>query len=72
MERFGNLSGLRLNRKKTEGMWLGRLRHCKEQFENITWTKDMAKCLGVHFGHGISKCQQSNIEKQLQKNKRDN
>ena len=36
MERFGNLSGLRLNRKKTEGMWLGRLRHCKEQFENIT------------------------------------
>jgi hypothetical protein len=36
MERFGNLSGLRLNRKKTEGMWLGRLRHCKELFENIT------------------------------------
>jgi hypothetical protein len=53
-------------------MWLGRLSHCKEQFENITWTKDMVKCLGVHFGHDISKCQQSNIEKQLQKNKRDN
>jgi hypothetical protein len=29
----------------------------------------MAKCLWVHFGHDISKCQQSNIEKQLQKTK---
>ena len=29
----------------------------------------MVKCLGVHFGHDISKCQQSNIEKQLQKTK---
>jgi hypothetical protein len=29
----------------------------------------MVKCLGVHFDHDISKCQQSNIEKQLQKTK---
>lgn len=27
----------------------------------------MAKCLKVPFGHDISKCQHSNIEKQLQK-----
>jgi hypothetical protein len=26
-------------------------------------------CLGGHFGHDISKCQRSNIEKQLQKTK---
>ena len=32
----------------------------------------MVKCLGVHFGHGISKCQQSNIEKHLQKTKQIN
>jgi hypothetical protein len=32
-------------------------------------TKDMVKCLGVNFGHDISKCQESNIEKQLQKTK---
>jgi hypothetical protein len=41
----------------------------KEKIENITWTKDMVKCLGGHFGHDISKCQRSNIEKQLQKTK---
>jgi hypothetical protein len=29
----------------------------------------MVKCLGGHFGHDISKCQRSNIEKQLQKTK---
>ena len=66
MEIFGNLSGLTLNRNKTEGIWLGRLKHRKDKFENITWTKDIVKYLGVHFGHDISKCQQSNIEKQLQ------
>jgi hypothetical protein len=31
--------------------------------------KTQLKCLGVHFGHDISKCQQSNIEKQFQKTK---
>jgi hypothetical protein len=31
MEIFGNLSGLKLNRNKTEGIWLGRLKHCKEK-----------------------------------------
>lgn len=28
IEIFGNLSGLKLNRSKTEGIWLGRLKHC--------------------------------------------
>jgi hypothetical protein len=36
IEIFGNLLGLKLNRSKTEGIWLGRLKHCKEKFENIT------------------------------------
>jgi hypothetical protein len=48
---------------------ISQLADCKEKIENITLTKDMVKCLGGHFGHDISKCQQSNIEKQLQKTK---
>jgi hypothetical protein len=35
IEIFGNLSGLKLNRSKTEGIWLGRLKHCKDKFENL-------------------------------------
>jgi hypothetical protein len=27
IEEFGNLSGLKLNKNKTEGIWLGRLKH---------------------------------------------
>jgi hypothetical protein len=34
IEEFGNLSGLKLNKYKTEGIWLGRLKHTKD----ITWT----------------------------------
>ena len=30
----------------------------------------MIKCFGVQFDHDTSKCQHSNIEKQLQKQKR--
>jgi hypothetical protein len=48
---------------------ISQLADCKEKIENITWTKDMVKCLGGPFCHDISKCQQSDIEKQLQKTK---
>ena len=38
IEEFGNLSGLKLKKNKTEGIWLGRLKHTKDKYENITWT----------------------------------
>ena len=28
--------GLKLNKIKTEGIWLGRLKHTKDKYENIT------------------------------------
>jgi hypothetical protein len=37
IEEFGNLSGLKLNKNKTEGIWLGRLKHTKDKYENITF-----------------------------------
>jgi hypothetical protein len=36
IEKFGNLSGLKLNKIKTEGIWLGRLKHTKDKYESIT------------------------------------
>jgi hypothetical protein len=36
IEEFGNLSGLKLNKNKTEGIWQGRLKHTKDKYENIT------------------------------------
>jgi hypothetical protein len=43
IEEFGNLSGLKLNKNKTEGIWLGRLKHTKDKYENITWTNEPIK-----------------------------
>ena len=37
IETFGSFSGLILNRNKTEGMWIGCLKHCKDKIENINW-----------------------------------
>ena len=51
IEEFGNLSGLKLNKNKTEEIWLGRLKHTKDKYENISWTNDPVKSLGVYFGY---------------------
>jgi hypothetical protein len=40
IQEFGNLSCLKLNKNKTEGIWLGRLKHTKDKYENITWTNE--------------------------------
>jgi hypothetical protein len=46
IEEFGNLSGLKLNKNKTEEIWLGRLKHTKDKlYENITWTNEPIKSL---------------------------
>jgi hypothetical protein len=67
IEEFGNLSGLKLNKNKTEGIWLGRLKHTKDKYENITWTNEPIKSLGVYFGYNKTQCDQLNYEKQINK-----
>ena len=39
MKLFGSLTGLTLNRNrnKTEGLRIGKLKHCKDKIENINW-----------------------------------
>ena len=70
IEIFGSFSGLKLNRNKTEGIWLGKLKHCKEKYENINWSTSVVKSLGVYFGRNKAECKKLNIEKQLQKNRK--
>jgi hypothetical protein len=35
IEIFGSFSGLVINRNKTEGLWIGKLKHNKDKEENI-------------------------------------
>jgi hypothetical protein len=48
---FGNYAGLKLSKNKTEGIWLGRLKHTNDKYENISWTNDPVKSLGVYCGY---------------------
>ena len=49
LDRFRNISGLKINCSKTEGMWIGSLKESKEEYFGIKWPKIPIKALGVYF-----------------------
>ena len=53
IEEFGIVAGPKLNKSKTIGMQLGRLRNTTTNIGDIKWTSDHVKALGVYFGHDI-------------------
>jgi hypothetical protein len=56
-----------INKNKTEGIWLGRLKHTKDKYENISWTNYPVKNLAVYFGYNKTQCDKLNYEKQINK-----
>ncbi len=61
LEQFGNISGLKLNYDKTQGMWIGRSRTKNDSLGDIGWlnkTTDRIKILGVYFS---SYCEASKL-----------
>ena len=59
LDRFEQLSGLKVNYTKTEAMWIGSCRDNTETPLSLKWCKTV-KALGVHFSY--------NSEESLQKN----
>ena len=52
LERFGEISGLRVNWEKTEVLWIGSLKGSKQILcpeKNLTWANSKVKSLGVWF-----------------------
>ena len=49
-DNFGKVSGSKVNKIKTEGMWLGRNKENVETPFGIKWVKS-TKSLGIYFGH---------------------
>ena len=43
IEMFGTYSGLKLNRSKTEGIWIGKLKHTKDKVDDINFTENPIK-----------------------------
>ena len=67
IEIFGNFSGLMINKNKTEGLWIGKLKHSKDKEENIKWTNKPIKTLGIYYGHDYIECEKLNWEKKIKK-----
>jgi hypothetical protein len=67
IEIFGNFSGLMINRNKTEGLWIGKLKHSKDKEEHIKWTNKPIKTLGIYYGHDYIECEKLNWEKKIEK-----
>ena len=67
IEIFGSFSGLLLNRNKTEGAWIGKLRNCKYKIAGINWTDKSIKSLGIYFGNNNEESQKLNWENKIEK-----
>ena len=65
IEIFGSLSGLVLNRNKTQGMWVGKFKKCKDKIHGRKWDNKPIKTLGIYFGHDIDKCDELNWEDKI-------
>jgi hypothetical protein len=56
-------------RNKTEGIWIGKLKNCKDKIRGIKWTQNPVKALGIFFGHNKEECQKLNWEKKIEEMK---
>jgi hypothetical protein len=45
-----------MNKNKTGGIWVGKLKHSKDKIEGIKWYEKPIKTLGVYFGNNAMSC----------------
>jgi len=61
IDKYSKISGLVLNTEKTKGIWMGPLKDLGiRKFEEIIWTGNAIKCLGVYIGHNKNQCYKLN------------
>ena len=64
---FGEVSGLRLNLPKTEGIWLGADKNNPDTMYGIKFNNGPVRCLGIYVGHDKQACYQKNWIDKLEK-----
>lgn len=67
VETFGSYSGLKLNREKTEGMWLGSNAENKNEPLNISWPTKPLRILGIYHSYDSASCSKYNFEDKINK-----
>ena len=69
LDRFGNISGLKLNKKKTKAMWMGSMKDRKIKVLDFKTTKEPIKVLGVNLSYNTNKCIEENFYAKIKKMK---
>ena len=69
LDQFGDLSGLKINKSKTEGLWLGswKSRLGKDEPFGISWPKQYVTALGIAFPYNILVGNKINFDERLAK-----
>ena len=67
VQHFGEFSGLKLNKHKTEATWIGSYRNRKEKPLEISWTIEPLRFLGVFISYDEQMCKKLNFDDRLEK-----
>ena len=67
VEQFSRVSGLKLNKRKSEGLWLGQGENRNDNFAGINWGKNSVKALGVYFGYNKKEMENKNWTDKIEK-----
>ena len=72
LDQFGDLSGLKINKSKTEGLWLGlwKCRLGKDEPFGISWPKQYVTALGIAFPYNVRAGNKINFDERLAKLKK--
>ena len=62
---FKNISGLEVNKHKTEAMWLGSWRNCNEKPFGFKWPHNSIYALGVHLSYDPVLANKLNFEEKV-------
>ncbi len=69
VEKFSKVAGPRLNKDKTEGILLGPLKDTLINYNEIKFTNEAVRCLGIYMGHDKDTCEFKNWYEKLEKMK---
>ena len=69
INKFGHASGMKLNKSKCEGLWLGdnAWRQANCQLFGIKWPTTPIRCLGIYIGHDEGQCIKLNWDNKIEK-----
>ncbi len=67
VNKFSQVSGMKLNVEKTEGILLRPLKNSVIEYEGIKFNNNAIRCLGVYIGHNQNQCYMKNWEEKIEK-----